>query len=261
MTADAKAGKIATLLDTLPTARPQRTNYFEEGRKASWLDPQAILIRFPKIYALFQGYLSPCWTLKNWKSDLPDPQTHVLVNMGCGSRQLHPAVLNVDFVDFPHVDIHADFSRPLPIRTASVDGVLSIAVLEHLEKPLLMISEITRILKPGGVLYITVPFLYPFHAAPADYNRWTAEGIKLQLGGQFEVTSSESCGAAVGVLILVFSHIVAQILSFGSERLYLLANYSMMGLLAPLKLFDLLLTHLPFSKTLCPCVTLVARRK
>ncbi len=51
----------------------------------------------------------------------------------------------------------ADLNGPLPIPTASVDTVLSLAVLEHLLEPALFLNEIYRILRPGGMLLLTTP--------------------------------------------------------------------------------------------------------
>ena len=44
-----------------------------------------------------------------------------------------------------------------PLNDSTVDVVISLAVLEHLENPLLMLKESYRILKPGGRLLLTTP--------------------------------------------------------------------------------------------------------
>lgn len=48
--------------------------------------------------------------------------------------------------------INCDFDRPLPIPTASVDALIFIHVLEHLPRPEFSLSEIARVLAPGGIL-------------------------------------------------------------------------------------------------------------
>lgn len=53
--------------------------------------------------------------------------------------------------------IEGDLSQPLPIPDASVDVVTSLAVLEHLDWPTVHVSEVFRILRPGGVLILTTP--------------------------------------------------------------------------------------------------------
>jgi SAM-dependent methyltransferase len=67
----------------------------------------------------------------------------------------------------------------LPFRSAEIDWVLLLDVLEHLPTPDSCLSEIARVLKPGGKLVLQVPFLYPLHDAPLDFHRWTLHGLRL----------------------------------------------------------------------------------
>jgi SAM-dependent methyltransferase len=65
----------------------------------------------------------------------------------------------------------------IPLRDASVESALATEVLEHCPEPLRTLSEIHRVLKPGGVLLITVPFLWPIHDPPYDEYRYTPFGL------------------------------------------------------------------------------------
>ena len=65
----------------------------------------------------------------------------------------------------------------LPFATESTDSIFLLDVLEHLEQPTVCIHEISRCLKPGGRLFLKVPFLYPLHDVPRDFGRWTEYGI------------------------------------------------------------------------------------
>jgi ubiquinone/menaquinone biosynthesis C-methylase UbiE len=74
-------------------------------------------------------------------------------------------------------DIHA-----LPLKDNSVDAVVCIAVLEHVEDPKKAMSEMYRVLKPGGKLFLYVPFLYYYHAEVGyykDYWRFTKDALEL----------------------------------------------------------------------------------
>lgn len=51
------------------------------------------------------------------------------------------------------------------------------SVLEHVPKPWLMAANITRLLRPGGLLYISVPWVWRYHAYPDDYFRFSFRGI------------------------------------------------------------------------------------
>ncbi|MBS0461925.1 MAG: class I SAM-dependent methyltransferase [Proteobacteria bacterium] len=73
-------------------------------------------------------------------------------------------------------DVFADGAR-LPFLDDSFDSVLLLEVLEHVAQPGAVLTEIRRVLKPGGVLLLSMPFLYPLHDAPHDYQRYTAPGL------------------------------------------------------------------------------------
>lgn len=78
-------------------------------------------------------------------------------------------------------ELFADAAR-LPIADDSVDCVVLLEVLEHLEAPRDALVEIARVLKPGGRLLLSMPFLYPIHDAPHDYQRFTRYGLARELG-------------------------------------------------------------------------------
>ena len=69
-------------------------------------------------------------------------------------------------------DVYAEAGR-LPLVSACADGVLLFEVLEHVPDPAAAIAEIARVLRPGGKLLLSVPFLYPIHNAPYDFHRFT----------------------------------------------------------------------------------------
>ena len=58
------------------------------------------------------------------------------------------------------VDLH----RPLPFDSASFDVVLLVEVLEHLETHFKVITEVGRVLKPGGHLLFTSPNVFRLHS-------------------------------------------------------------------------------------------------
>jgi len=59
------------------------------------------------------------------------------------------------------------------------DFVISDQVLEHVQgNPQDVFSESLRLLKPGGIAVHTTCFVYPVHAAPSDFWRFTPNGLK-----------------------------------------------------------------------------------
>jgi SAM-dependent methyltransferase len=77
--------------------------------------------------------------------------------------------------------ILADLDHSLPFCSDSFDTVLSFNTLEHIANDRFVLSEMVRVLKPGGQLWILVPFLHPVHGHPQDYHRHTAAGWNLML--------------------------------------------------------------------------------
>jgi SAM-dependent methyltransferase len=69
----------------------------------------------------------------------------------------------------------------LPFRPESFDSAVCTEVLEHCEYPQKVIDEIYRILKAGGYVVISVPFLCPIHADPYDFGRFTDRKLRSML--------------------------------------------------------------------------------
>ena len=58
------------------------------------------------------------------------------------------------------------------------DAVFSLSVLEHLAMPWLVATEINKVLRPGGLTFHLTHFTFPLHEQPADYWRFTGEGLR-----------------------------------------------------------------------------------
>lgn len=86
--------------------------------------------------------------------------------------------LNIDSTTSPNIVASAD---QIPLPDECIDTFVLCEVLEHLAEPEKCLSEASRILKPGGEGIITIPFLYPIHADPWDFQRWTDVRIKREL--------------------------------------------------------------------------------
>jgi SAM-dependent methyltransferase len=85
-------------------------------------------------------------------------------------------VINLEIVDYPSTDILGVGER-LPFVNDSFDGVISSAVLEHVKDPFCCAAEIMRVLKPGGDLFCSAPFLQPHHGYPNHYYNMTSNGL------------------------------------------------------------------------------------
>ncbi|MCP5116769.1 MAG: methyltransferase domain-containing protein [bacterium] len=87
-----------------------------------------------------------------------------------------------DSWDYSKLDCIATLSS-LPFPDSSFDACLNVVTLEHVAEPAKVLSEISRILAPGGRFLIIVPHAWEVHQIPHDYFRYTRYGIRYLLEG------------------------------------------------------------------------------
>jgi SAM-dependent methyltransferase len=71
--------------------------------------------------------------------------------------------------------------RTIPLKDNSTDCALATEVFEHCPCPEVVMRETLRVLKPGGLLFLTVPFLWPLHCVPHDEYRYTPFALERHL--------------------------------------------------------------------------------
>lgn len=115
-----------------------------------------------------------------------------VLDIGCADRWVQPHLpdgCQYIGLDYPvtgeqlygaHPDVFADASR-LPFQDESIDTIVMLEVLEHLRQPREALLETARVLRRRGRVLLSMPFLYPIHDAPHDYQRYTAHGLKREL--------------------------------------------------------------------------------
>lgn len=77
-------------------------------------------------------------------------------------------------------DVLAD-AHQMPLKKESYDCIVAVEVMEHIKNPFVFIREVSDTLQPGGVLIVSVPFMYHFHADPFDFWRPTKMSIQYLL--------------------------------------------------------------------------------
>jgi SAM-dependent methyltransferase len=74
-------------------------------------------------------------------------------------------------------DILADGAQ-VPVVRGAIDTVICLETLEHVSDPGQVMCELSRVLRPAGVLLLSVPFLMRIHSAPNDFWRFTEYQIR-----------------------------------------------------------------------------------
>jgi 2-polyprenyl-3-methyl-5-hydroxy-6-metoxy-1,4-benzoquinol methylase len=76
------------------------------------------------------------------------------------------------------VDIVDDACEMIKIPSNNFGTIICTEMLEHVANPFKVIDQCYRVLKPGGVIFMSAPFVYPVHS-PQDYWRFTEQGVRL----------------------------------------------------------------------------------
>lgn len=89
----------------------------------------------------------------------------------------------------------------MPLPSASFDGAICIEVLEHAKDPDLLMGEISRVLRSGSTLLLSVPWSARRHHIPHDYHRFTKERlVQLFAAHDFEDITVRERGSDIGVI-------------------------------------------------------------
>ncbi|MGC1307607.1 MAG: methyltransferase domain-containing protein [Phormidesmis sp.] len=111
---------------------------------------------------------------------------------------LHGKCILLDIEDKLTNDVTAN-AESLPFASESIDGFLCVSVLEHTQNPRLVIDEIWRCLKPGGEVFLSVPWLFESHMEPLDFFRFS-KFILSEWFTRFEVLELEPTNGYFGLL-------------------------------------------------------------
>ena len=123
--------------------------------------------------------------------DLIGETDGLVLNLSAGGTARKASnVVELEWGLFRHTDISAD-AHDLPFRDGVFDGVVCLNSFEHYHSPSVVTSEIHRVLKPGGWVYVLTAFLQPMHMHPHHYFNVTTSGLKKW----FEAWDIERCGA------------------------------------------------------------------
>lgn len=170
------------------------------GLRGSFLHPQWLVVRFNQSSQSNVADLSGLKIL-----DIGSGDSNVYRMLECNNQvfRLDYPLTNQRYSFSP--DIYGDACN-LPIADNSQDAVLMFEVMEHVEHPAEVVSEIYRVLSDEGTLYISMPFLYPIHDAPHDYQRFTIYGLRSLLNRyDFDIIHESQHGNSLLVVLQLFN--------------------------------------------------------
>jgi len=152
--------------------------------RTEFLEPP---LRASNIY----GFLARTAILRELKAALPRFQGTVL-DIGCGHMPYRSLLLAAPSraeryigLDLPvnlyqKPELEWD-GKTIPLGDSQVDCAVATELLEHCPDPAAVLREACRVLKPGGVIFFTVPFLWPLHCIPHDEHRYTPFALQRYL--------------------------------------------------------------------------------
>lgn len=133
-----------------------------------------------------------------------------ILDVGCGDKPYRDLFHASEYVGL-EIDTPANRARKqaewyydgttFPSPDDAFDSIICNQVLEHVFTPDRFLTEIRRVLKPGGNLLLTVPFVWDEHEQPWDYARYSSFGLKSLLENSgFEVIRHSKINADVRAL-------------------------------------------------------------
>lgn len=113
----------------------------------------------------------------------------VVIDLGGGKNPSYERFWSIKPKKFIRVDINkkaepdivTDLNKPLPFSDNFADAIFLFNVIYILENPINVLREINRILKSGGKLFMTSPFIFNEAKEPTDYWRFTSEALEKLL--------------------------------------------------------------------------------
>jgi SAM-dependent methyltransferase len=162
-----------------------------------------------------------------------------VLDVGCGQK---PYARMFNFSEYVGVEVDTPENRAqkraevyydgkvLPFGDAEFDTVLCNQVLEHVFEPDAFVTELARVLRPGGTLVLTVPFVWDEHEQPWDYARYSSFGLRHLLSKHgFEIGTQRKTLANVGVLFQLFNAYLYKITRARSRLLNFGCTVVLMG--------------------------------
>lgn len=183
-----------------------------------------------------------------------------IVDMGSGTRRLDPRAINIDLFKANNVNILGD-AHNIPVKDGSVDGIVATGLMEYMRDPKEVAEEFHRILKRGGKLYVTCPFIKWDHSDSEVLDRFRfTKGQVKELFGAFEVLELFNKGSARATCEILV-RFGAILFSFGNRYLFAMWNLIFTWMVWPIKFLDLILFKTKYDYLITQSFTLIGEKR
>lgn len=172
-----------------------------------------------------------------------------VLDVGCGIKPYRDLFVTDNYVG---IDIegggHSDEAKivdtfyngkQIPFPDGQFNHIVCTQVLEHAEDPQVLVAEFTRVLKPHGRVFISMPFIYPEHEIPYDYRRFTRFEHQriLESNGFSQINIKQTTGfwGTFGQLFVIY---IFESITFRASVLKMLLSVFVFG---PIQIVSLVL--------------------
>jgi SAM-dependent methyltransferase len=158
-----------------------------------------------------------------------------LLDVGCGTKPYKHYFNVTKYIglEISGSDRLTDFSdaeydgTEFPFLNNKFDSVVCFQVLEHAEDISQLLSEIRRVLKPGGTALFTMPFIWPEHEMPYDFSRLTSIGLKKMINSHgFDITTYQKSTSGFKALLALYLNGLSDFSLFNKKLLRVLIKFA-----------------------------------
>ena len=186
-----------------------------------------------------------------------DPTQALVVDIGSGNYRIDPEIITLDLFAYPHVNVVCDL-RYLPFKPGSVAAFSSRSVLEHVPNLPQVLAQLQACTRSGGWGLHLIPFLYPYHASPHDYQRLTHQGAAA-LFPEWQLLAQSNATGPVTLFLVILIEFLAIVGSFNG-RLKAPLTLLLCLLLFPIKFLDVLFVNRPAFMSMAPSIFTVVKK-
>lgn len=227
--------------------------------RAKW---KSYIRKYPFLTRFAQFLFDPAYVSNRYRNSLLKSleENALILNIGAGVIHL-PFVkaINLDIEPYGNVSVVGD-AQLLPFHDNGINAVILEYTIEHVPVYSKMIYEINRVLKKGGYVYITVPFLQSYHGNPDDYWRVTQSGLSF-LFRDFDCIACKPFGGPTSALICMLKEYLAILLSFNSSIVYSILSQLLILPFIPFRYLDILLCRSKNAHNACFSLCYIGRKR